>query len=171
MSGYDQFLKLWPIVVSIVLVVAAMITTYKYRIPEIVRRLEKLESRVRPSSDDFDQIVGRVYGLEKEEHPTNRDLDRIVANFQTVCKFNQVSCQKMNTAELAKLRKEMDTILRKEIATKFSSLTDLLHAQAVLLARLDERIAHLSNQEPVSDQSLAASRKPIEANTDGGFIR
>ena len=122
MPGSDELLKLWPIAVSMVLAVAAMIATYKYRIPEIVRRLEKLEAQVRPSSDDFDQIVGRVSGLEKENHPTSRDLDRVVANLNTVCKYNQVSCQKMSAAELVKLRKE--------IYTSISGLYELINKQA-----------------------------------------
>lgn len=73
--------------------------------------------------------------MEKVQHPSDKDLEMAIDSFRTVCKFNQVSCQKGVNMEINKVRKELDQ--------KLSALVDLVNKQAIIIARVDERVAVL----------------------------
>ena len=132
---------------------ALAVASVRYRIPDLVRRVEKLEAEQSPSREDMERIGGRIEILENQARPTQEDLERAIAAFQTVCKFNQISCQKMNSVELVKLRKEIEV--------RISGLYDLINKQAVLLGRVDERVAALSNQS-LANQAAHVQNRAIQ---------
>ena len=148
-----MLLDYWPAGVTAVGGLALAVASVRYRIPDLVRRVEKLEAEQNPSREDMNRIGGRLEILENQARPTTEDLERAIAAFQTVCKFNQFSCQKMNSVELVKLRKEIEV--------RISGLYDLINKQAVLLGRVDERVAALSNQS-LANQAVHVQNRAIQ---------
>lgn len=65
------------------------------------------------------------------------DLERAIEGFRTVCKFNQVTCQKENQHGW--------TVLRKEFDEKFSDLHEKLNSLAVSNAELIAKVELLIN--------------------------
>lgn len=104
----------WPIVAASLAAAGLIIATVRYRIPELSKK---------------------VAAMEKVQHPSDKDLEMAIDSFRTVCKFNQVSCQKGVNMEINKVRKELDQ--------KLSALVDLVNKQAIIIARVDERVAVL----------------------------
>ena len=157
-----MLLDYWPVGVTAIGGLALAVASVRYRIPDLARRVEKLEAEQNPSREDMDRIGGRLETLENQARPTQEDLERAIAAFQTVCKFNQVSCQKMNSVELVKLRKELDV--------RISGLYDLINKQAVLLGRVDERVAALSNHSFANQAAHVQNRaiqQPVLIPEDG----
>jgi hypothetical protein len=112
----------WPIVVAAVSGFGLLVAVVRYKIPELVKKIDK---------------------MEKADYPSTLDLSKALENFQVVCKFNQVTCQKGIHCEIDKVKADIDG--------KLAALYDLVHAQAVLMARVDERVAALhSSYEPAS---------------------
>ena len=117
-----QILGWWPAAVGCVGCIAAVIVAVRYKIPDLARRVEAMETK----------------------NPTKHDLNTVVDSFRTVCKFNQATCQKSNAAQIEKVRRELDQ--------KLSDLYDLINKQAVIIARVDERVAALHGGQAPIDQ-------------------
>lgn len=110
----------WPVVVAAVTGFGLLVAVVRYKIPELVKKIDE---------------------MEKGDFPSNTDLKQAFENFRTICKFNQVSCQKGIHCELDKVKTDIDA--------KLGALYELVHAQAVLMARVDERVAALhGNNDP-----------------------
>ena len=117
----------WSVVVAAVGGLALLIAAVRYRIPDLARRLEK---------------------MEKTKHPSETDLETAVTSFQTVCKFNQVSCQKTTACQINQVRNEF--------TKQLSGLVELVNKQAVIIARVDERVAAIHRNHDAA--SLPAPR-------------
>jgi len=117
-----QILGWWPAAVGCVGCITAVIVAVRYKIPDLARRVEAMETK----------------------NPTKHDLNTVVDSFRTVCKFNQATCQKSNAAQIEKVRRELDH--------KLSDLYDLINKQAVIIARVDERVAALHGGQAPIDQ-------------------
>lgn len=111
----------WPVIVAIASGLGLLIAAVRYKIPDLARRLESVESA---------------------KHPSESDLNMAVGNFQTVCKFNQVSCQKATACQINKVNDDM-----KE---KLADLYELIHAQAIIIARVDERVAAMHRNQKLT---------------------
>jgi len=110
-----QILGWWPIAVACVSGITAALVAIRYKIPELARKVEAMETK----------------------NPTKSELEMVVDSLHTVCKFNQATCQKSNAAQIAQVRSELHQ--------KLSDLYDLVNKQAVLMARVDERVAVIFN--------------------------
>ena len=104
----------WPIVAAGISGLALLIGAVRYKIPELCRK---------------------VAAMEKIKHPSTKDIEVAIDSMRTVCKFNQVSCQKGVECELNRVRADLDE--------KLSSLYDLVNKQAIIIARVDERVANI----------------------------
>lgn len=104
----------WPIVAAAASLMILVIGAIRYKIPELTKKVE---------------------AMEKTNHPTSKDLDKAFDSFRTACKFSQVTCQKGVNVELDKVRRDLDK--------KLSALYDLVNKQAIIIARVDERVATL----------------------------
>lgn len=104
----------WSVVAAVIGALGLLVAVVRYRIPELQKKVE---------------------AMEKTKHPTKHDLEVAFESFRTVCKFNQASCQKGVHCELDKVRRDLDD--------KLSSLYDLINKQAIIIARVDERVATL----------------------------
>lgn len=105
-----QILGWWPIAVACVSGFTAALVAIRYKIPELARKVEAMETK----------------------NPTKSELEMVVDSFHTVCKFNQASCQKSNAVNTLSLKKEMDE--------KLSDIYDIINEQKVMTARIDERV-------------------------------
>ena len=104
----------WPVVVAAVTGLGVLVAVIRYKIPELVKKVD---------------------AMENADYPSTKDLETSLSNFQQICKFNQVTCQKGIHCEINKVKMDIDK--------KLSDLYDLVHKQAVLMARVDERVAAL----------------------------
>jgi hypothetical protein len=80
------YIKLWPIVVAVFGIYIAIVIAVRYKLPDLTRRIEALEKKGAKSTD----------------------LTTAIDGFRTVCKFNQVSCQKEMQHKWGLLQKEVD---------------------------------------------------------------
>lgn len=103
-------LSWWPILVAGATGVVATAIAVRYKIPELVKKVETMETK----------------------NPSKDDLKKTVENIHTVCKFNQVSCQKALDSKISKVKDDLDN--------KLSELYELVNTQAILMARVDERV-------------------------------
>jgi len=101
----------WPIFTSATGLLIAILVVVRYKLPDLTRRIEAVEKKGANSTD----------------------LDRAIDGFQTVCKFNQVSCQKENQHAWAKLIKEYD----KKLGDLYEKLNALQVANANLVAKVE----------------------------------
>ena len=141
MFDFQHLLKYWPVFLTTVGGLALAIAAIRYRIPDLVKRIEMIENLKRPSTQDHEELVRRVEIVESESarHPSTKDLEKTISNFQTICKFNQVTCQKGTEKAIHKVRQDIDD--------KLSALYELFNKQAVVIARVDERIAALHDRQ------------------------
>ena len=140
MTEVQHIIKYWPVIVAVIGGLALAIASLRYRLPELVKRVETMEGMRAPTSLDHNELVKRIelVEIESNKRPTGKDIDRAVASFNTICKFNQVSCQKCTEAAISQVRLDIDS--------KLSSLYELINQQAVVIARTDERVAILINK-------------------------
>jgi hypothetical protein len=108
----------WPIVAAGISGLALIIGAVRYKIPELTRK---------------------VAAMEKVKHPSAKDIETAIDSMRTVCKFNQVSCQKGVECELNRVRADLDD--------KLSGLYDLVNKQAIIIARVDERVATIHDKQ------------------------
>jgi hypothetical protein len=114
-----QLKSLLPVFSAIFGFLIAMFIAMRYKIPDLTRRVGKIE---RAGADV-------------------QDLDRAIDSFHTVCRFNQVSCQK-----------------------------EIEHRQAKLIAALDVKLAKMYervNALAISNAALEAQVKLLVKNGNG----
>ncbi len=104
----------WSVIAAIVGGLGLIIAVVRYKIPELTKKVE---------------------AMERTEYPTKQDLEVAIESFRTVCKFNQVTCQKGVNCQINKVREDLDG--------KLSQLYVLINKQAIIIARVDERVASM----------------------------
>lgn len=118
--------------------IAAAFVVIRYRIPDLARKVKALETE-NPTNKDMAHVAETVKDLAKKIEeledlcPSMKDLDTVVDSFRTVCKFNQVTCQKGNAVQMGKVKQDLEG--------KLAGLYTLVNNQAILMARVDERVA------------------------------
>jgi hypothetical protein len=94
-----EIISLWPVLVATGGFVLAFLYGVKYVLPGLAKRIDALEMKAAEKGD----------------------LESAIDGFHTVCRFNQVSCQKENQVNTTKLFKELDGTLG-EIFNKVGGL-------------------------------------------------
>jgi hypothetical protein len=129
------------VAVAVCVSFAAAFAALKYRIPDLVTRMSKLEEGHDKHTECLNHASGlieRVDDLE-DKKPDKTDLAIVVDSFHTVCKFNQASCQKANAISMLKVKDEMDE--------KLSDIYNVINEQKVMTARIDERVEILLSRK------------------------
>ena len=101
----------WPVLVAIGGFFLALIYAIRYKIPDISKRLESLEKACAKT----------------------KDVSTAIDSFSTVCKFKQVSCQKQNQAETAKMLKDLSS----QMAEIYEKLNHLAVSYADVAAKVE----------------------------------
>lgn len=114
MTTSTHFWENWPVILAVCSGLALAIAAVRYRIPDLARRVDKMEAG---------------------KYPTAIELERTITSFQTVCKFNQATCQKQTACQMHNMKSEF--------TKQLNDLIDLVNKQALVIARVDERIAAL----------------------------
>ena len=130
----SQFWENWPTVLAVCSGLALAIAAVRYRIPDLARRIAIMEAG---------------------KYPTTSELEKTINSFQVVCKFNQASCQKQTACQM--------NTMKSEFTKQLGDLINLVNKQALVIARVDERVAALYRnhdhnfvppKESVSDGNL-----------------
>ena len=111
MEIQTHFKILWPILTAIGGFFLACLYTIRYKIPDLTRR---------------------VLALEKAG-AKSKEVAAAIDAFHTVCKFNQVSCQKQIQAETAKMLKEINS----QMAEIYEKLNQLAVSYADVAAKVE----------------------------------
>ena len=104
----------WPAIGATTGFVLALIIGIRYKIPDLTRRMEALEA------------------LERKR-PKNSDLDHAIDGFHTVCRFNQVTCQKEIEHKTAGLGRDLD----KKLAVMHEKVNGLAISNADVGAKIE----------------------------------
>ena len=103
--------SLWWILTAIGGFFLAIIYAVRHKIPDLSKRLAALEKACAKS----------------------KDVTTAIDSFHTVCKFNQVSCQKQIQAETSKMLKELSS----ELAEIYEKLNHLAVLYADVAAKVE----------------------------------
>ena len=93
--------------------------------------------------------------MEAGKYPTTSELEKTINSFQVVCKFNQASCQKQTACQM--------NTMKSEFTKQLGDLINLVNKQALVIARVDERVAALYRNH---DHNFVP---PKEAVSDGNL--
>ena len=126
MFDFQHLLKYWPVFLTTIAGLALAIAAIRYRIPDLVKRVEMIENLKRPSIQDHEELVRRVEIMESEsaKHPSNKDLEKAVTSFSTICKFNQGTCQKSTEQAIHQVRRDIDDKLPPPLKIKMRERRD-----------------------------------------------
>ena len=103
--------SLWPIFIAASGFIVALLIAVHYKIPDLTRRIEALEKKGAKVTD----------------------IDTAIDGFSTVCKFNQMSCQKEIAQQWAKNLVEFD----KKVGALYERLNLIAVDNAKLVARVE----------------------------------
>ena len=106
----------WSIVAATITALGLLVAVVKYKIPDLAKKVAAME-------------------LSNKDQPSRADLTITLEGFKNQCHLNQAVCQKAVNMQMAAARKDIDI--------KLDALTQLVNLQAIVIARVDERIAAL----------------------------
>jgi hypothetical protein len=115
---HHQILGWWPMLVAICSGIMATAIVIRYKLPELTKKVEAMTK-------------------ENAKRPSKKDLEITLDSFHSICKFNQVSCQKELDLKMIKIKQDVEE--------KLGELWELINQQAILMARVDERVAIMHN--------------------------
>ncbi len=114
----------WPIYAAMMAGLALAIAAVRYKLPELARRISVMEDA---------------------KHPTKDEMTLSLDGFQVTCKLNQVSCQKATAGQISAVKTDLNE--------KFTKLVDMIHKQAITIARIDERIGTMHRNDGHADKA------------------
>lgn len=120
---YTHVKPMLPVLGAIGGFILALIIGFRYKIPDLTRRMESLEKK----------------GAK------NKDLNSAIDSFHTVCRFNQVSCQKEVEINTRDLMGELDGELDVKLAEMYDKLNKLAISNADLAAKVQILIREREN--------------------------
>lgn len=109
-----HFKPLWFIASGSIGFILAVVYALRYKFPDLHKRLTALEKA-------------------GEKSLVNGDLESAIDSFHTVCRFNQVSCQKENEQHMVKLMQDLD----KKLETLYEKLNNIALCNAKLTAKVE----------------------------------
>lgn len=114
----SHFLGWWPMLIAAFGGLFATVIAIRYKLPELTKRVDAVEK-----------------GTAK--NPSKKDLETSMESFHAICRFNRVSCQKALDAQVFQVKQDLES--------KLAELYELMNQQAILMARVDERVAYMHN--------------------------
>lgn len=105
------YIRLWPILAAAFGISIAVVVAVRYKLPDLTKRIEVLENR----------------GVK------STDLSTAIDGFRTVCRFNQVSCQKEIESKWGLLQKEVD----EKLGLIHEKMNAIAVTNAQLIAKID----------------------------------
>lgn len=108
---FSHLKGMWPFAAVGGGFILALIITIQYKMPDLAARVLKIEKK----------------------GANNQDLERITKDFQTVCRFNQVSCQKEMEYRWSALNKDHD----KKLSELYEKLNELMVENGKLVAKVE----------------------------------
>ena len=103
--------SLWPVFIAASGFIVVLIIAVRYKLPDLTRRIEALEKK----------------GAKV------KDIDSAIDGFHTVCKFNQMTCQKEIAQQWAENLIEFD----KKMGALYEKLNKIAVSNAKLVARVE----------------------------------
>ena len=113
------YMRLWPIAIGVFGLAIAIAVAVRYKLPDLTRRIGVLENNGAKCTD----------------------LNTAIDGFRTVCKFNQVSCQKEMAHNWGLLQKEVD----EKLGLIHEKMNAIALTNAQLIAKLDVLLADRQN--------------------------
>lgn len=110
----------WSVVAATITALGLLVAVVRYKIPELAKKVAEMEvaNKSQPNKEDI-----------------AIDMAKLVKEFQAHCKANQATCQRSVNIELVRVQREIDK--------KLDTIAAITNAQAVVIARVDERIGAL----------------------------
>ena len=119
--------SLWPVFIAASGFLVVLLIAVHYKIPDLTRRIEALEKKGAKVTD----------------------IDSAIDGFQTVCKFNQMSCQKEIAQQWAENLVEFD----KKVGALYDKLNKIAVSNAELVARVEVLLLDRQNATNKTNQS------------------
>lgn len=108
---FQHFKPLWPVLAAAAGFLIAIFVAMRYKLPALIKRVDNIETVA----------------------ANNKDLERAISDFQTVCRFNQVSCQKEMEHRWAKIERQHE----ERLGELYERLNELMVENGKLVAKVD----------------------------------
>jgi len=137
---FEHAKESWPTLSAVIAALVALIVAIRYKIPDLTRRIIVIESKpsrdtdIDNSMNSIDDLRSRMEAVENKS-ASGVDLNRAIDGLQTICKFNQATCQKEAAIALAKRNKENDN--------KLGAIYEKLNQLSIQVAGLEKQIDFL----------------------------